>query len=218
VRLVLFADKRMFLGITNTLDVLSNFIFLVVGLLALKDIYKNRAKFSKVIFYLANILAIAIIWTCFGSSYFHLDPNPQTLFWDRLPMTIGFASIVGLIIADRVDEKWGTYFCEALILFGLYSIIGYRQGWLTLRPYIALQFGSIAFIAIIISVLKPKLISNKSLWTTIALYIVAKILELSDRIVLDSIHLISGHSLKHIFAGFAVYAILREFKNPKPQL
>jgi hypothetical protein len=35
-------------------------------------------------------LFLGIFLTGFGSSYYHWNPNDDTLFWDRLPMTLCF--------------------------------------------------------------------------------------------------------------------------------
>ena len=40
-----------------------------------------------------DVLFLGILLTGFGSAYYHLEPNDQTLFWDRLPMAISFDDI-----------------------------------------------------------------------------------------------------------------------------
>jgi hypothetical protein len=50
-----------------------------------------------------TVLFAGIFLTGFGSSYYHLDPNDSTLFWDRLPMTICFAAILSAVVEERVD-------------------------------------------------------------------------------------------------------------------
>jgi hypothetical protein len=37
------------------------------------------------------VLFSGILLTGFGSSYYHWNPNDDTLFWDRLPMTLCLA-------------------------------------------------------------------------------------------------------------------------------
>jgi hypothetical protein len=43
----------------------------------------------------------------------------------------------------------------------------------------------------------------------VGLYVVAKLLETFDQQVFTFGHVVSGHTLKHIAAGFAGYCILR---------
>ncbi|KAG8473643.1 hypothetical protein CXB51_035531 [Gossypium anomalum] len=126
-----FADQREFFGIPNTLNVISNFPFLVIGVIGLVlCFYKNYFKFS--------LQGELWGWTCFfigvaavgvGSSYYHLDPNDARLVWDRLPMTIAFTSIMAIFIIERIDEQKGTISIIPLLLAGVVSILYWRQAF-----------------------------------------------------------------------------------------
>src|ERR1051326_213995 len=72
--------------------VLSNVPFAVIGILGL-----CRAARS----WTARVFFAAVTATAFGSAYYHLQPNDQTLFWDRLPMAVGFMALVALVIGER---------------------------------------------------------------------------------------------------------------------
>ena len=76
-----FADQRTVLGIPHFWNVVSNLPFIAVGVAGIRSSRRNPAIF---------VLFLGILMTGFGSSYYHLDPNDYTLFWDRLPMSIGF--------------------------------------------------------------------------------------------------------------------------------
>jgi hypothetical protein len=80
-----FADQRELFGIPNFWNVVSNLPFVVVGAVGLLRFHRDATT---------TVLFIGIFLTGFGSSYYHLDPNDSTLFWDRLPMTICFAAIL----------------------------------------------------------------------------------------------------------------------------
>ncbi|OIW00384.1 hypothetical protein TanjilG_05734 [Lupinus angustifolius] len=105
-----FADKRQFFGIPNTLNVVSNFPFLVIGVIGLTLCqHRNYFKLSMqgeiwgwTCFY------VSVIATGFGSSLYHLNPNHDRLVWDRLPMATAFASLIAILIIERVDAKKGT--------------------------------------------------------------------------------------------------------------
>src|SRR5258708_1963065 len=95
-----FADQRHLLGIPNFWNVISNAPFLVVGVLGLWALLFGRPtgilpelKAGYVAFFLGTALV------AFGSSYYHLRPDNETLFWDRLPMTIAFMSFFAVVIA-----------------------------------------------------------------------------------------------------------------------
>src|SRR3990167_8664692 len=72
-----FADKRKIFGIPNFFDVMSNIIFFIVGI-----------QFP------LGFISIGMILTCFGSIYYHWNPNSYTLVFDRIPMTIVMAGII----------------------------------------------------------------------------------------------------------------------------
>ena len=57
------------------------------------------------------VIFLGIFLTGFGSSYYHWDPNDDTLFWDRLPMTLCFMAILAASIEERIS-KIGS--CSAL--------------------------------------------------------------------------------------------------------
>ena len=94
-----FADQRTILGIPHFWNVVSNLPFIVVGVAGIRRSHRDPAIF---------VLFLAILMTGFGSSYYHLDPNDRTLFWDRLPMAIGFMAILALAIEERLDAKAGA--------------------------------------------------------------------------------------------------------------
>ena len=84
-----FADQRTIFGIPNFWNVVSNLPFLAVGVAGLRRFRNDPAT---VVFFLGVLL------TGVGSSYYHWDPNDDTLFWDRLPMTLSFAAILALVV------------------------------------------------------------------------------------------------------------------------
>lgn len=114
--------KSIFSGIPNFLNVISNFPFLIIGLIGLilcfypEDYFsfrcvityfffvKSRFKLVKVSVYWNSLRGEKIGWTCFyigvaavafGSSYYHLHPNDATLLWDRLPVrSYSFSSLL----------------------------------------------------------------------------------------------------------------------------
>ena len=81
-----FADARTFFGIPNTLNVLSNIPFLIVGIMGLLRVLRWRDEYSLI--YGVFFLGVFCVWG--GSSYYHWHPDNARLIWDRLPMTVGF--------------------------------------------------------------------------------------------------------------------------------
>ncbi|KAK1348056.1 Senescence associated protein 18 [Heracleum sosnowskyi] len=198
-----FADQRQFLGIPNALNVISNFPFLVVGIVGL------------ILCYHANYFNLSLQgelwgWTCFfvgvaavafGSSYYHLEPNDARLVWDRLPMTIAFTSIVAIFIIERIDERKGSMSIIPLVLAGVVSIL-YWRFFDDLRPYGLVQF--VPCIAIpVMAVLLPPMYTHSTYWLWAAgFYLLAKVEEAADKPIYSwTHHIVSGHTIKHLFAA-----------------
>ncbi|KAH9761640.1 Alkaline phytoceramidase (APHC) [Citrus sinensis] len=121
----LFADLRNFFGVPNTLNVLSNFPFLIAGVmgfvLTLQGIFFNISFRGEVwgwaLFY-AGITGVA-----FGSAYYHLKPDDDRVMWDTLPMMIAYASLFSSLLAERVDAKIGLSCLIALVSVSFLSMI-----------------------------------------------------------------------------------------------
>ncbi len=210
-----FADHRNILGIPNALNVLTNIFFFISGFIGIKLSFKNRNRINKFQFTNYLLFSLAILFTSFGSSYFHLSPNSETLIWDRLPMSVAFSSLISMIIADRLSSKSGAWVLAILIPYGLFTVLGYGYHFISIRPYIFLQFGSILFVGLIIAFLKEEKISNSALWACLGFYTIAKIFEFLDSFVFDLTSIISGHSLKHFFAFLAVHKIIMTLREIK---
>uniref|UniRef100_A0A2N9IY60 Ceramidase n=1 Tax=Fagus sylvatica TaxID=28930 RepID=A0A2N9IY60_FAGSY len=187
-------------GIPNTLNVVSNFPFLVIGIIGLVFCYyRNYFKLSLqgelwgwTCFYL-GVAAVA-----FGSSYYHLKPNDARLVWDRLPMTIAFTSIIAIFIIERVDEQKGTISIIPLLLAGIISILFFDD----LRPYALIQF--VPCIAIpVMAILLPPMYTHSTYWLWAAVfYLLAKVEEAADDVIYEwTHHIVSGHTLKHLCAA-----------------
>ncbi|KAG6792522.1 hypothetical protein POTOM_001673 [Populus tomentosa] len=176
-----FADQRdLFFGIPNTLNVVSNFPFLVIGVIGL-------------------VLCVAAV--AFGSGYYHLKPDDDRLVWDRLPMTIAFTSIVAIFILERIDERKGTVSIIPLLLAGVISI-AYWRFFDDLRPYAVVQF--VPCIAIpIMAILLPPMYTHSLYWLWAAgFYLLAKVEEAADKPIYKwTHHIVSGHTLKHLCAA-----------------
>ncbi|XP_031383006.1 uncharacterized protein LOC116197120 [Punica granatum] len=198
-----FADQREFFGIPNFLNVVSNFPFLVVGLVGLVLCYYGN-------YFKLSLQGELLGWTCFflgvaavafGSSYYHLKPNDARLVWDRLPMTIAFTSIVAIFIIERIDERKGMISIVPLLLAGALSIL-YWRFFDDLRPYAIIQF--VPCIAIpIMAILLPPMYTHSTYWLwAAAFYLIAKIEEAADKPIYKwTHHFVSGHTLKHLCAA-----------------
>jgi Ceramidase len=201
-----FADQRELFGVPNFWNVVSNLPFIAVGAIGLAQIRRDATTF---------VLFAGIFLTGFGSSYYHLNPNDDTLFWDRLPMTLCFAAILAAVVEERVDAKAGAMLLRPLLAIGIFSLLLWR--WTDdLRLYAWAQFFPFLALVLILSLFPPKYTGTYYWVGAAALYALAKLFEYYDHKVYSFGGILSGHTLKHLAAASACLAILRLFQVRRP--
>ena len=143
------------------------------------------------------------------------NPNDGTLFWDRLPMTLCFAAILAAVVEERVDARAGAMLLRPLLAIGIFSLLLWR--WTDdLRLYAWAQFFPFLALVLILQLFPPKY-TGASYWVTAgALYALAKLLEFLDEKIYSVGSILSGHTLKHLAAAAAGFAILRLFQTRRP--
>ena len=122
-----FADQRRFLSVPNFLNVISNAPFLLTGIwgvmLVLRPMRSERSPFlDSVERWPYLILSVSVALTCFGSAYYHLEPNNSRRVWDRLPMTLGFMSLLSAMLMERINRPTGKFALAPLLLLGIASV------------------------------------------------------------------------------------------------
>ena len=160
--------------------------------------------------------------TCLGSAYYHAAPDNPRLVWDRLPMTLGFAGLVAASIAERVDLKLGLRSLWPLLLLGVVTVIYWyateRSGTGNLVPYAAYQAWSILVIVLLLVAWPARRYSHGALLAWAAVwYGLAKVFETFDLQVFRLLGgTLSGHTIKHVLASFAVFAVVRQLHVRQP--
>ena len=198
-----FADRRTLLGIPNFWNVVSNLPFLAVGAAGLRRFRDDPAT---VVFFLGVFL------TGIGSSFYHLNPNDSTLFWDRLPMTLSFAAILALVVEERVNPRMGAILLWPLLAIGLLSLLLWR--WTDdLRLYFWAQFFPCLVVPLLFLFYPPRYTGTYYWILAAALYALAKVFEFTDGPIFSAGSFVSGHTLKHLAAAAACLMILRYFQT-----
>lgn len=209
-----FADQRAWLGIPNFLNVVSNLPFFAVGLFGVavasrKDTREFVAPWERWP-WLALLASIAL--TGAGSSIYHWAPRDSTLFWDRLPMAIGFGALLGILLAERVDLAWGRRLWGPLLAAAVGSVVTWRWAG-DLRFYGLLQ-GWVIVLAPVMLLAFPGRTSGTGDWIlAFVLYALAKGFELEDRGIYRLTGCVSGHSLKHLSAAVASAFVARHLSR-----
>lgn len=201
-----FADQRAFFGIPNFWNVVSNLPFIAIGAAGLLR-FRGEAT--------TLVLFAGIFLTGFGSSYYHWNPNDQTLFWDRLPMTLCFAAILSAVVEERVDARAGALLLRPLLAIGIFSLLLWR--WTDdLRLYAWAQFFPFVTLVLILK-LYPAKYTGAHYWiAAAAFYAVAKLFEFLDHAIYSLGQIVSGHTLKHFAAAAGAYTVLRLFQTRRP--
>ncbi len=207
-----FADHRHAYGIENFLDVVSNLGFLLAGIIGLIIVFSGRARFEFAgerwpfaIFFLGVLL------TALGSGYYHLAPDNETLFWDRLPMTVAFMALVSSQIVDRINVRAGLLLLLPMLLLGLASVVYWRaterMGTGNVMPYAVLQ-GYSVFVLLLLARMSPsRYTRGNDIYWVFGWYLLSKVLETFDGEVLAIGHFVSGHTLKHLAAAVASFVV-----------
>lgn len=216
-----FADKRLLLNIPNAMDVISNIIFLLSGTtglcyLSTKDSAKQFIHAWEKLPYAVLFFSISAV--SIGSAYYHLDPNNQTLLWDRLPMALAFAAFFVAIFAERINVKIGLILLLPLLLLAAASVFYWhyseQTGYGDLRFYVLVQFLSVIGALYILLFYPPTYLNTIYTLYIYIWFCLGKVSEFLDKPIFNlTNNIISGHTLKHVFMGIAIFAILRYLKQ-----
>jgi hypothetical protein len=211
-----FADQRNFFAIDNFLNVITNFPFVVIGVLGLllflrdKENYKDRSLANYSLF--AGIVGIG-----FGSAWYHYHPNNASLVWDRIPMTVTFVSYFILIIERYVNKRLGEIILIPLLVIGVGSVLYWYWSQLQdvgdLRLYAFVQFYPMLAIPLIVFLYPAPSRMRFKIISVIVIYAIAKVAEHEDLDILGFHQLISGHSLKHLIAAGAVWQMMVSLRD-----
>ena len=201
-----FADQRSLFGIPNFWNVVSNIPFIGIGAVGLWLFGRSPATM---------LLFLGIFLTGFGSAYYHLEPNDQTLFWDRLPMAISFMAILAIAIEERVNRRVGAILLWPMTAIGVFSLLLWH--WTgDLRLYAWVQFFPCLALPLIFLLFAPRFSGTIYWLIAAALYALAKLFEFYDSAIYSAGTILSGHTLKHFAAAAACGALLRYFQRRRP--
>lgn len=208
-----FADNKKILGIPNAFDVLSNAPFVIVGLWGMiftASILKKNSFDASTLHYL--IFFMGVFLTGFGSSYYHYHPSNDTLFWDRLPMTIAFMGFFCSVVSETVSPRASLVLILPLLVAGVGSVVYWEwsevQGRGDLRMYGLVQFLPMILIPLILLLYEKPANYLRYIIAAMLLYFISKIAELLDVQIFQLLHIISGHTLKHLLATAGTCCIL----------
>jgi len=214
-----FADARSWLNLPNAANVLSNLPFALIGAWGLWRLSRmqrgplaDSARMSWVVF------SAAVALTAFGSGFYHWAPANGPLVFDRLPIAWACAALTCALMAERVGALWG----RAPVLAGALAVatLSVAVWWITesrgngdLRAYLWVQFLPMLLVPAVLLLRLPtagsRVTPSSAWWTVLALYGLAKLMEVADQTVFDAIGWASGHTFKHLLAAAGAGWLLR---------
>lgn len=210
------ADARGWLGVPNAANVLSNAGFLLVGALGLRFLVRSHAveasfrepaeRWPYAVFFGGLLL------TGVGSAYYHWAPGNPRLAWDRLPLAITIMGLLAAVVAERIGVRIALRLQAPLVAFAAGSV-GYwawteQRGVGDLRAYALVQFFPLVAIPLMLWWLPPRYTGGVGLLAAAGIYALAKVPELADGAIFSATGVVSGHTLKHLLAALAGYAVL----------
>lgn len=210
-----FADTRAWFGVPNFFDVASNLAFLVVAVTGFFIVFRDPSGRGDRLSYALFFLALAV--TAFGSAWYHLAPDNERLYWDRLPITICLAALLSAVITERLGIKSGR------LLLGPLAAVGAGTVWYWLHselmgagnvlPYFAFQLYTLLAILLLMHLCPSRYGRGENLFRAVMLYGAAVLAELFDRQIFALGEVVSGHTLKHILVGTAAYLLVRMLRR-----
>lgn len=208
-----FADQRAFGGIERAADVLSNLGFLAVGVYGLWWCYRaSRYAAMDAVRPAYTLFFGAVLLTAFGSAWYHVAPDDARLIFDRLPIALACAGLLGAAAIRHLDmERW---IVTPLASFAVVSVCWWALSG-DLRLYLLLQAAPLVAIPVLLFACQARAGEKRAYGWAIGLYIAAKAAELADHAIY-AVAPVSGHTLKHLLAAAAAFAIARHFASLVP--
>ena len=128
-------------------------------------------------------------------------------------MTLGFAGFMTILIGETVSQRVARYLLLPLLLAGLASVAywAYTEsvGAGDLRPYVMVAVFPLLLTPLILIIHGGDPDFVTAAWWMILLYFLAKLAEHFDAAIYETLGVVSGHSLKHLFAAFSAVPLIR---------
>lgn len=209
-----FADQRSFCGVPNFMDSASNLVFLLGGLMVLRDL--DRYPSGLRLFFVA--MAVSLVALFAGSTYYHLQPNDARLLWDRLPIASLFALLfVQILLELGIFARTRRNVALALVYWLLSCASVFWWSWTgDLRAYAFFQFFPlIGLVALVPYCFFTGQRGRAKLYLVLIVgYGLAKFFETFDVETLSATGgLISGHTLKHLLSGITVLGYFHLYRK-----
>lgn len=208
----LFADSRQYTFIPNFFNVLTNLPFLLIGIYGY--LYCRQTEQSpNSNAWMTMFLGIGLV--SLGSAYYHWQPSYDSLFWDRIPMTVAFMGLFVAILSEYITERIAYSLLYPFVFIGISSVIFWYYSD-DLRLYFWVQLVPLLTIPTVMLLFKSGYSHQWLLLHALTFYLLAKITEFYDEQIFQwTYEILSGHSIKHLLASASCYCIFLMLKQRK---
>lgn len=206
-----FADSRALLGVFGFLNVVSNAPLVLAGAWGLAVVLLKGVPAAPALRPAYLALFTGAFLSGLASAWYHRAPDNATLLWDRMAMTITFASFTALVVGERIRPEAVRLLLPPMALFGLLSTTTWYRSELAgagdLRLYLLVQFLPLLLAPLILLLWRSPTAERRHFGLALAAYALAKIAEALDSQTFQLTGVVSGHTLKHLLAAAAVAAL-----------
>jgi hypothetical protein len=208
-----FADQRSLGGIAHAGDVLSNAVFALVGLWGLWRLWPRRTHAALAAGWPGFVLFLfALLATAIGSAWYHLAPDNARLVFDRLPIALASAGLLGAVHAETHHGRHRGVLVAALAFVAVASVLGWYltelRGHGDLRAYLFLQTLPALLVPLWQAIHRSPRGDRLAFAAAIGLFALARLAEVQDAPVFAALGVVSGHTVKHLLAGAAAACIV----------
>lgn len=204
-----FADQRHILCLPHAWNVLSNLPIFFIGVIGIWCVASQKLS-SDLLSYLMTFF-VTVMLTGFGSAWYHYQPSNESLFYDRLPLSLALAALY-VYWLGRWQSRQLLHLFVPILLISALTVLWWRytesRGVGDLRAYGLVQFGALLSAPIIVETSHHRLAARQAVYPVLLMYVVAKLCETFDAQILQLGNMVSGHALKHIFVAVAAAVVL----------
>jgi hypothetical protein len=213
-----FSDQRTILSVPNFWNVVTNFPFVVVGIMGMiLTGFRTPQGGLPELKWIYLLFFLGVFATGLGSGYYHYSPTNETLVWDRIPITVSFMAIFCAIVGESISLNLSRKLILPLLVLGVSSVIFWyiseKHGVGDLRLYALVQYFPIVLIPLILLFFNSRLTPLAYVWAVLGCYVIAKIGESLDGWIYSAVRIMSGHPFKHLAAAFGTYLFYRALQK-----
>jgi hypothetical protein len=211
-----FADARTLLGVPYFMDVVSNLLFVLAGVWGMATVARKAHPQGARVRAAWFVAFAAILCTGLGSAYYHWAPDNWGLLIDRIPIAWACGVLLCTFLAEREHSRWAHPAALALgvvasTLAAVHWYLSTLSGPEDLRLYLYVQLLPMLLIPLALMMsaitrrapLAGQAVAGRDWFIVVGCYALAKLFEVTDHAVFDALGLVSGHTLKHVWAAAA---------------